>query len=84
MSEWRSRLTRLEARQRRQHPPGHAHFSAVVWVPNDVDRDDWGLWLSEQRCRCGLIGCAERTIHVLLPAKAADAEEWAARYGETL
>ena len=80
MNFHRARLKRLEARQRRQHRPGE-HFSSVVYVPPEIPSHQWGAWLRAQPCACGVGGCRQRTIGLLLPTRADTPEEWAARYG---
>ena len=80
MNFHRARLTRLEARQRRQHR-GDEHFTSTITVPPDIPAEAWHDWLSSQPCACGVVGCGQRKIGLLMPTRAQTAEEWAARYG---
>ena len=80
MSSMKSRLRALEARQRRQHRPGSEHFTSVITVPETIPHDAWLDWLSSQPCACGMVGCRQRKIGLLLPTRCQTAEEWAARY----
>jgi hypothetical protein len=81
MSGFRSRLSSLEARQRRAHPPHREHFTAVVTVPPDIPAEAWHDWLARQPCACGRMFCDQRRIGLLIPTRCQTAEEWAARYG---
>lgn len=72
----RTRLTRLEASQRRQRP--HEHFINVVRVP--WDELDEARWLRELPCACGAVGCPQRRIGLREPEKAPSAEAWAERW----
>jgi hypothetical protein len=76
----KSRVKALGARQRRQHRPGHDHFTSTVIVPLDVPSREWDAWLRAQPCACGVVGCPERRIGLLLPTKGQTLEEWEARY----
>jgi hypothetical protein len=76
----KSRLKRLEARQRRQHRPGE-HFTNIVRVPQTVSHDGWFAWLSSQPCACGQRNCDQRRVGALLPEPCESPEEWEARYG---
>jgi hypothetical protein len=69
MSGLKSRLAKLEAHLRREHPPDQEHCSAVVLVPPDIPYDAWDDWLASQPCACGQLHCPERTIGVVLPTK---------------
>ena len=53
MSFHKSRVARLEARQRRQQPPGSEHFTPVIRVPPEIPSKAWDAWLAEQPCACG-------------------------------
>jgi hypothetical protein len=77
---FRSRIARLEDRQRRQHRPGEQHFSSVVTVPETIPAEEWHAWLASQPCVCGVVGCGQRKIGLLIPTRAQTAEEWEARY----
>ena len=81
MNFHKSRLARLEARQRRQQPPHLRHFTSIVRVPHGVPHDDWGAWLAAQRCACGRRCCPQRRVGLLLPVKCESPEEWEAHYG---
>ena len=72
----RTRIARLEARQRRQQPPHLRHFTPVVRVPHGIPHDDWGAWLAAQPCACRALGCPERRVGLLLPEKCESPEEW--------
>jgi hypothetical protein len=78
MSFRNARVKRLEARQRRHHPPERAHFTSVVRVPPEVPYEECDAWLEEQPCACGQPYCPERRIGLLAPAKCQTAEEWQA------
>ena len=80
----KSRVMRLEARQRRQHRPELAHFTSVVRVPHDIPYDDWLVWLAAQPCACQRTFCGQRRVGALLPAKCDTPEAWEARYGRGL
>jgi hypothetical protein len=80
MSFRKSRVSRLEARQRRQHPAELAHFTSVVQVPPEIGEADWHDWLAEQACKCGQVGCPGRRIGLLVPTRCQTAEEWVERY----
>jgi hypothetical protein len=80
MSFFKSRISRLEARQRRQHPAELAHFTSGVQVPPAITEADWHDWLAEQPCACGAIGCPERRIGLLVPTRCQTADEWVERY----
>jgi hypothetical protein len=78
MSFRHSRVRRLEACQRRLHPPERAHYRSVVNQPWEVrDREPW---LAELTCPCGVVGCDQMTIGVIVPEKAPSADAWAARF----
>jgi hypothetical protein len=79
MSRFSQRLERLEAQQHEQTP---AHYTPCLWVSWwVVADDDWDAWVLRQPCRCGVIGCPERRIGLVMPAKAPSPEAWYARYG---
>jgi hypothetical protein len=79
---FRSRIARLEDRQRRQHRPGEQHFTSMITVPQTVPHDAWLDWLSSQPCACGKTSfCPERRVGALLPEKCENAEIWASHYG---
>ena len=69
MSFRTSRVSRLEARQRRQHPAELAHGTNVVQVPSEISEPHWHEWLAQQPCRCGQVGCPERRIGLLVPTR---------------
>jgi hypothetical protein len=75
----RTRITRLEARQRRQQSSARDHFTSVAQVPPDVPDDAWDTWVAQQPCMCGVVGCPERRIGLLIPTKYTAGEEWEAR-----
>ena len=77
----KSRVTRLETRQRRAHRLGNEHYTPVFHVPAHIPAHQWEAWLRAQRCACGVVACDKRTIGLLLPTRAQTAEEWEARYG---
>jgi hypothetical protein len=75
----RSRLQALEARQRRQHPPGDEHFTSIVRVPADIAHEDWLDWLASQPCACGRSSCDQRRVGIVVPERLSP-EQWTARY----
>ena len=77
----KSRVMRLEARQRRQPRPGDEHFTSLVIVPPDAPSEAWDAWLTSQPCACGRTSCDQRRVGVLLPEKCKSPDAWAARYG---
>jgi hypothetical protein len=78
MSFHRHRLTALERRQRRQHPPKLAHHLPIAYQPwDETDRE---RWLAELRCPCGVSGCPELNVGCILPEKAPSPEAWAEHY----
>jgi hypothetical protein len=80
MSFHKSRVARLEDRQRRQYRPGE-HFTSIVIVPPDVPSEAWDAWLATQPCACGRTSCGQRRVGALLPEKCKSPEEWERRYG---
>jgi hypothetical protein len=79
MSVHQSRLTRLEARQRRQHRPDE-HFTSIVRVPQSVPHDGWLEWLAAQPCACQRTFCPARRVGALLAEKCESPEAWESRY----
>jgi hypothetical protein len=77
MSGLRTRIQRLEERHRRYGP---THFTDMVCVPPDVPHEAWDRWLAGQPCACGVVGCPERRVGLLLPAKCQTPEEWERAY----
>jgi hypothetical protein len=49
-------------------------------VPPDVPHDAWDQWVAGQPCACGVVGCPERRVGLLLPAKCQTADEWSDIY----
>jgi hypothetical protein len=80
MSVYKSRVKRLEDRRRRRLPPGQGHFTSVMQVPDDVPHQAWDQWLAGQPCACGVVGCPERRVGLLIPTKCQTAEAWSHRY----
>jgi hypothetical protein len=78
MTNSEKRITRLEEAQRLRH--GDGHFVSIVHVPPEIPDEDWRTWLAAQPCACGLVGCPERTVGLLIPTPCATIEEWEARY----
>jgi hypothetical protein len=77
VSFYKSRVKRLEER-RRQHRSGPGHFTSVVCVPSDVPDEEWETWVAGHPCGCGIVGCPERRIGILLPARGPTDEAWEA------
>jgi hypothetical protein len=75
---YHARLTRLEAHRHQQRPPGH--FTSIVRVPPEIPSAAWDAWLAEHPCACGVVGCLQRRIGLLLPTRLTP-EEWQRRYG---
>lgn len=72
----RTRLQRLEQRLRHHRP---AHFTSIVRVPPDVPDEAWHPWLAEQAWACGVVGCPERRIGLLVPSPCQTDEAWERR-----
>ena len=79
MNFHKSRLTRLEARQRRQHRPGYEHFTSTVIVPPEIPSTAWKAWLHAQPCACGRKSCDKWRVGLFIPTRAETPEEWEAR-----
>lgn len=76
----RPRLQRLEQRLRHECP---AHVTGMVRVPADIPHEAWHPWLAEQPCACGVVGCPQRRIGVLVPTLCQTPEEWERRYARS-
>jgi hypothetical protein len=76
MSFWKSRLKRLEARQRQKYPDELAHFIATVEVPWEHDTTDY---LAQLRCPCGAVDCPEKRFGLVVVRRCQTTEEWQAR-----
>jgi hypothetical protein len=77
MSGLRTRIQRLEERHRRDRP---AHVTGTMCVPPDVPQDAWDRWVAGQPCACGVVGCPERRVGLLLPTKCQTADAWSDTY----